>query len=83
MIYVVVTAEGKPLGGYPSMRDAQEAIAAVEPDVVLQGTYKIHPIANPGDAERVKLNLIWKITVDKFDGETGELVETVEREGVN
>ncbi len=75
--------EGDAIGVFPSMEDAQQAIAAREPDIVAQGEYGIHCIQSPRDAERVKLNLHWHITLEKFDGETGELLETIEREGVN
>lgn len=83
MLYVAFTPDGKPLEVRTSMADAQALIAEIEPDVVEQGRYVIHPISGPADAERLKINLIWKIKLEKFDGSTGELMETVEREGVN
>lgn len=83
MIYAVVNPSGQPIGPFASMADAQAAIAELEPDIIAQGLYKIHPIANARDAEAAKINVIWKVKLEKFDGETGELVETVEREGVN
>ncbi len=84
MIYAIRKPDGTihPVPA-DSMASAQNLIAILEPDVVEQGKWQIHPIAGPDDAERLKINLIWKLRLEKFDGVTGELVETVEREGVN
>lgn len=83
MLYVAFRPDGSPAGVRASMADAQALIAEIEPDVMEQCKYQIHPVKDPEDAERLKINLHWKITIEKFDDVTGELVETIEREGVN
>jgi hypothetical protein len=58
------------IGLGPTMKAMQDLIAHVEPDIVKQGLYQIHPLKN------CRAN-IESVRVDKFDAVTGELVETV------
>lgn len=83
MFFVALTPERKPLGLYRSMREAQEAIAAAEPDVVRQGTYQIHPIGGQRDADQAGLKLSVHYRLEKFDGDyVGQApVEVIEGEG--
>lgn len=70
LLYVVLKPDKTPLPApYLSMADAQIAIAEIEPDVLAQAAYQIHPIASPADAERlkIKVQIDWKL--EKFDGE--------------
>lgn len=82
MFFVIVGPDG-PVGGHLSMRDAQDAIDAITPEITERQRYVIHPIANAKDAEAARIKVHWRLELKKFDGETGELVETLEREGVN
>lgn len=85
MFFVALKPDKSPLGIYADMRSAQEAIAVDEPDIVKQGTYQIHPIADPSDAERLNLKVLWKIEIEKRNGDDQSQppVEIVVREGVN
>lgn len=83
--YVALKPDKTPLGMYPDMPAAQAAIAIDEPCVIKQGLYQIHPIQTPRDAEALKLNLHWKIEIQKRNGDDQSQppVEIVVREGVN
>jgi hypothetical protein len=83
--YVALKPDKTPLGIYSDMGEAQGAIAIDEPCIIKQGLYQIHPIRTPRDAEALKLNLHWKIEIEKRDGDDQSQppVETVVREGVN
>lgn len=85
MFYVALKPDKTPLGLYADMRSAQDAIAVEEPDIVKQGLYQIHPIADSTDIDRLKLKVIWKIEIEKRNGDDQSQppVETVIREGVN
>ncbi len=83
-IFAIRKPDGSVLpAAEPSMKAAQDRIAELEPDVLLQAKWQIHPISSRRDAEAARIDMHWTLTVEKFDGATGELVETVEREGVN
>lgn len=69
-MFVVLKPDKTPLPApYLSMADAQTAIAKIEPDILVQSTYQIHPLQSSQDAERlrIKVNVSW--TLEKFDGE--------------
>jgi hypothetical protein len=70
VLYVVLKPDKTPLPApYLSMGDAQAAIAEIEPDVIAQCGYQIHPLESAQDAERlkIKIQVDWKL--EKFDGE--------------
>ncbi len=71
--FVVFDAAKVPIGMLPSMQHAQRYIEAIEPDIVKQGSYVIHPISKC----RVTVDTV---RVDKFDLD-GNLVETVDLTG--
>jgi hypothetical protein len=81
MIFAVRAPDGSVMGGKASMREAQDWISELEPDVLEQGKWQIHPIASPEDAERAQIKLCWTLKLEKFEGE--QCVEVIEREGVN
>jgi hypothetical protein len=54
---------------FMTMGEAQQAIAAVEPDIVLQGKYSIHPIHNLSDLKSLGVKHRETVTIEKFDGE--------------
>jgi hypothetical protein len=69
-MFVVLKPDKTPIETpFLDMASAQQAIAAVEPDVIEQGKYQIHPIRDPGDADRLKLKVIVDWKLEKFDGE--------------
>jgi hypothetical protein len=80
VFFVALRQDKTPLGIYPDMKAAQDAIAAEEPDVIIQGRYRIHPIEGPKDADVLKIKLNIHYRLDKFD-EAGNLIETLEGEG--
>jgi predicted secreted hydrolase len=80
MIYAVRAPDGSVPGARVSMAEAQQWIAEMEPDVLRQADWQIHPIDSPADAEAAKVRLQWHIRLDKFEGDA--LVETIERQGV-
>lgn len=70
MLFVVLKPDKTPMERpFVDMGEAQDAIKAVEPDIVEQGKYQIHPINDPKDADRLrlKINVAWKL--EKFEGE--------------
>lgn len=79
-MFVALRPDKSPLGLYPDMRAAQEAIAQAEPDVIAQGRYQIHPIKEPADAARLNVKLIYDLTLEKFD-QDGRLLEVIEYHG--
>lgn len=81
MLYAIVNPAGVPVGARLSMADAQAFIAEQEPDVLLQGKWKIHPISSPEDAEKARLKIVWTLELKKFSASTGECEETVFLEG--
>lgn len=86
MLFAVLKPDKTPMERpFLSMGEAQEAIAAVEPDILLQGMYQIHPISGPADAERINIKMLWKIEIEKRNGDDQSQppVETIVREGVN
>jgi len=85
-MFVVLKPDKTPLPSpYLTMKDAQDAIAEVEPDILLQAMYQIHPINDPADADRLKIKMLWKIEIEKRNGDDQSQppVETIVREGVN
>lgn len=68
-MFVALKPDKTPLGAYPDMKAAQDAIAEVEPDVVAQGLYQIHPIRSERDAEALKLKIHIHYCLEKFDGD--------------
>lgn len=78
--FVALDPDGKPLGIYPDMRAAQEAIAEREPDIVAQGRYTIHPIREQRDADVLKLQVHISYVLEKRDLE-GNLLEVITGEG--
>jgi hypothetical protein len=74
VLFVVLKPDKTPLPTpFVTMAEAQGAIAEIEPDIIVQGTYQIHPIQGPQDAERlkIKVSVAWKL--EKFEGEyTGQ-----------
>jgi len=86
MFYVVLKPDKTPMESpFLSMQEAQQAVAAIEPDIVLQAKYQIHPLADAKDAERLSIKVLWKIEIEKRNGDDQSQppVETVTREGVN
>ncbi len=82
MIFAIRKPDGQVLSEAKlTMREAQERIAELEPDIVEQGKWQIHPLDSQEDCERARIKMVWKLKLEKFEGET--LVETIEREGVN
>jgi hypothetical protein len=81
--YVALKPDKSPLGIYPDMSAAQTAIEVMEPDILKQGLYQIHPIRTPGDADALKLKLQIHYRLEKFDGDyTGQApVEVLEGVG--
>jgi hypothetical protein len=69
MFFAVLKPDKTSLGAYASQRDAQDAIALVEPDIIEQGRYQIHQIQDPADAARLSLKVQVKWKLEKFDGE--------------
>jgi hypothetical protein len=69
MFFAALKPDKTPLGAYPSMKAAQDAIAADEPDVLRQSQYQIHPIQSPADADALKLKVCVHWKLEKFDGE--------------
>ena len=69
IIYAVLNPDKTPMGAYPDMKAAQEAIAEAEPDIVLQGLYQIHPLQHTKDAERLNLKVCVHWRLEKFEGE--------------
>lgn len=80
-MFVALKPDKTPLGLYPDMRAAQEAIAQAEPCVLRQSLYQIHPIRAPEDAARLNVRLIYDLKLEKFDGDGGPLVEVFEYHG--
>lgn len=71
--YVALKPDKTPLGIYPDMGSAQDAIAIDEPDIIRQGLYQIHPIRTQGDADALKLKINIHYRLEKFDGDyTGQ-----------
>jgi hypothetical protein len=84
-MFAAVKPDKSPLGLFITMKDAQDAIAADEPDIIKQGQYQIHPIPeDPDEAQDLlgvlKLKIVETWKVEKFDGEYvgQEPVEIVE-----
>ena len=84
-MFAAVKPDKKPLGLYATMKEAQDAIAADEPDIIKQGLYQIHPIPDDPDERQellgiLKLKVIETWKIEKFDGEYvgQEPVEVVE-----
>lgn len=69
-IYVVLRPDKTPMAEpFVNMADAQKAIAALEPDVIAQGAYQIHPITSFEDLKRLNVKPMEKVRLEKFDGE--------------
>jgi hypothetical protein len=83
MFFAILKPDGSPAGLRASMAEAQAFIAEQEPDVLLQAGWVIHPISSPADAERARLKVVWNLTLEKIDAASGEVVETVNLEGVD
>jgi hypothetical protein len=81
--YAALKPDKTPLGIYPDMTSAQQAIAIDEPDVLKQALYQIHPISVPSDADALKLKINIHYRLEKFDGDyVGQApVEVLEGEG--
>jgi hypothetical protein len=72
LVYAVLRPDKTPLPApCLSMAEAQQAIADLEPDPVKQGEYQIHPLnlANPDEAEQLKIKVIERVEIAMFDGE--------------
>jgi hypothetical protein len=81
MFFVVLKPDKTPMETpFLTMGDAQKAVAAVEPDIVLQSNYRIHPIHNLSDLKSLGVKHRETVIVEKFDGEYvgQEPVEVVE-----
>lgn len=83
MAFVALKPDKTPLGLYPDMKAAQDGVALAEPDIVKQGQYQIHPVADPGDLDRLNLKLQLHFKLEKFEGEGtgGRLLEVIEYDG--
>lgn len=70
LFYVVLKPDKKPLETpFLTQADAQQAIAEVEPDIVKQSQYQIHPISQLSDLRQLSVQPREKIKLEKFDGE--------------
>lgn len=71
MFFVVLNPDKTPdKRFFFSMADAQQAIADLEPDILLQAHYQVHPIFSLDDLDRLKIKpQIEQVYVEKFDGE--------------
>lgn len=78
--YAALKPDRSPLGIYPDMASAQQAIAADEPDVLKQSLYQIHPISAPRDVDALSLKLKIHFELVKFDLD-GNVIEIREGEG--
>ncbi len=81
MFYVVLKPDKTPMESpFVTMEDAQKGVAAVEPDIVLQSNYRIHPIHNLSDLKALGVKHRETVIIEKFDGEYvgQEPVEVVE-----
>lgn len=81
--YAALKPDRSPLGIYADMPAAQLAIATVEPDVIKQSLYQIHPIGDSRDADALNLKIQVHYCLEKFDGTyTGqEPVEVITGDG--
>lgn len=81
MFYVVLKPDKKPIETpFLDMASAQQAIAEVEPDIVRQAQYTIHPISQLSDLRQLSVRPCEKVKLEKFDGEYvgQEPVEVIE-----
>lgn len=70
MFFVVLKPDKTPLESpFMTMAAAQDAIAAAEPDIVLQSNYRIHPIHNLSDLKSLGVKHRETVVIEKFDGE--------------
>jgi hypothetical protein len=81
-MYVVVKPDQTLIKeGFASMTSAQEAIEAIEQDVIARNQYAIHPINDTDDARQFGAKVNGKIVLERFNGEyVGQApVEVIER----
>jgi hypothetical protein len=73
MYFAVLKPDKTPIPDiFSDMASAQYAVAAIEPDIIKQGSYQIHPVSHDNEAkdlERIGLKSIEVWTLRKFDGE--------------
>lgn len=70
MFFVVLKPDKTPMESpFMTMADAQAEIARVEPDIVLQSNYRIHPIHNLSDLKALNVKHRETVVIEKFDGE--------------
>lgn len=70
LFFVVLKPDKKPLETpFLTMADAQQGIAALEPDVLEQSKYQIHPIHQWSDLRQLSVKPMEKVKLEKFDGE--------------
>lgn len=81
LFYVVLKPDKTPVETpFLTQPDAQAAIEALEPDILVQGKYQIHPISQLSDLRLLSVKPCEKIKLEKFDGEYvgQEPVEVIE-----
>lgn len=70
MFFVVMKPDKTPMESpFMTMKAAQDAVAEVEPDIVLQSNYRIHPIHNLSDLKALNVTQRETVVIEKFDGE--------------
>jgi hypothetical protein len=70
LFYVVLKPDKKPVESpFLTMKDAQDEIERIEPDIVLRSQYQIHPISQLSDLRQISVKPCEKIKLEKFDGE--------------
>lgn len=70
MFFVVLKPDKTPMESpFMTMEAAQQAVAAAEPNIVLQSNYRIHPIHNLSDLKSLGVKHRETVTIEKFDGE--------------
>lgn len=70
LFYCVLKPDKKPLETpFLTMQAAQEAVAAIEPDIIEQGKYRICPISKLSDLRDLNVRPCETVVIEKFDGE--------------
>lgn len=82
LFYVVMKPDKTPVETpFLSQSAAQDAIGALEPDVMKQSNYVIYPISKLSDLRDINVKPCETATIEKYDGEyVGQApVEVIER----